>query len=90
MAYPKNVWSQIKNLTKEELVSAMLRDGWEKDPASKDATIAYIKRGTSSNQRVVIHYHPGAGCGPGLLKGLIEDIGWTVDDLKRLKLISKK
>lgn len=26
--------------------------------------------------RVVIHYHRGQTCGPNLLRGLIDDIGW--------------
>lgn len=90
MPYPKNVWNQLKNLTKQDLIDALLRDGWIKDPASKGATIGYIKHGNPANKRVVIHYHPGMTCGPGLIKGLIEDIGWEIADLKRLKLISKK
>jgi len=36
---------------------------------------------------VVIHYHPRKTYGPGLLKGLLADIGWDEKDLKRLKLI---
>lgn len=90
MPYPKNVWSQLKNLTKQDVIDALLRDGWKKDSASRGGTIGYIKRGNSGNKRVVIHYHPGMTCGPGLIKALIADIGWTIEDLKRLKLISKK
>jgi predicted RNA binding protein YcfA (HicA-like mRNA interferase family) len=90
MAYAKNVWNQIKNLTKDDIIAALLRDGWVKDPDSRDATIAYIKYTKPKNQRVVIHYHPGTVCGPGLLKHLLNDIGWEVKDLKRLNLISKK
>jgi hypothetical protein len=34
-----------------------------------------------------VHYHPKETYGPKLLKGLLEEIGWTEDELKRLKLI---
>jgi predicted RNA binding protein YcfA (HicA-like mRNA interferase family) len=84
MALPKHVWSQIKNLTKDDVIKALLRDGWNKDPASRNATIAFIKPGSA---RIVIHYHPHQSCGPGLLKALLQDIGWTEEDLRRLKLI---
>ena len=86
MAFSKNVWDQLKNLTADELISALLRDGYVKDPASRDATISYIKR-QSEAKRIVIHYHPRKTYRPGLLKGLLADIGWNVDDLRRLKLI---
>jgi hypothetical protein len=93
MAFQKNVWSQIKNLTKDTIVDALIRDGWIKDPASKDATITYIKRletpdkSGSTHKRIVIHYHAGQVCGPRLIRAIIEDTGWTTEDLKRLKLV---
>ena len=39
---------------------------------------------------VTIHYHPGKTYGAKLLKGLLEDIGCSTADMKRLKLIKKK
>lgn len=86
MAFPSHVWSQIKNLTADELIRALLRDGWAKDPSSKGATIGYIKEG-SPRKRVVIHYHPRKTYGPKLLKALLKDIAWTENDMRRLKLI---
>ena len=86
MGLPEHVWKQVKNLTKDDIIGALTRDGWKKDPASRDATISYIKHGTS-NQRVVIHYHLHQTCGPALIRGLLKDIGWTEADLKRLRLI---
>ena len=86
MAFSPNVWNQLKNLTADDLIKALEKDGWAKDPASKGATIGYIKGG-SPYERVVIHYHPKKTYGPGLLKALIQHIGWTDDDLKRLKII---
>ncbi|HLI63598.1 MAG TPA: type II toxin-antitoxin system HicA family toxin [Terriglobales bacterium] len=86
MAFSKNVWDQLKNLTADELIAALERDGYGKDPASKGATISYIKK-TGETKRIVIHYHPRKTYGPKLLKGLLSDLEWGVDDLKRLKLI---
>ena len=75
MAFSKNVWNQLKAITADELISALKRDGYTKDPASKDATISYIKKG-SKTERVVIHYHPRKSYGPKLLTGLLADLGW--------------
>ena len=86
MAFPPHVWNQLKNLTADDLITALEQDGWRRDPASKGATLGYIKSG-SPNRRVVIHYHPRKTCGPGLLKALLQDIGWTEDDFRRLKII---
>jgi len=89
MVFNPNVWNQLKNLTADAIIAALLKDGWAKDPASRDATIAYIKKSPTENKRVVIHYHPQKTYGPSLLKGLLTDIGWTEEDLKRLKLVKK-
>jgi predicted RNA binding protein YcfA (HicA-like mRNA interferase family) len=86
MAFSGNVWNQLKNLSADDLIRALEQDGWRRDPASKGATLGYIKGG-SPNKRVVIHYHPRKTYGAGLLKALLDDIGWTEDDLKRLKVI---
>ena len=31
MNYSKNVWNQIKNITVEQLIGALKKDGWEKE-----------------------------------------------------------
>lgn len=37
---------------------------------------------------VIIHYHKSSDTfGPNLLKKLLDDTGWQIADLKRLKLI---
>lgn len=89
MNYPQNVWDQLKNTTVEKLMKALEKDDWEEDnPAS--ARIPYRKvMDNGEVRRVVIHYHPKKTYGPKLLKGLLKDIGWSVEDLKRLKLIAK-
>ena len=83
MALPKSIWNQLKNLTAGDLIKALKADGWEED-VKIGAKRAFRK---GSGRRVVIHYHPGKTYGARLLKALIEEIGWTLDDLKSLKLI---
>lgn len=38
--------------------------------------------------RVSIHYHPKKTYGAKMLQALLADIGWSEEDMKRLKLIS--
>lgn len=87
MAYSADVWRQLKNITADELIRALERDGWVKDVGGKTSgTRAYIKDG-SPRKRVVIHFHSGKTYGDKFLKGLLGSIGWSEDDLRRLKLI---
>jgi predicted RNA binding protein YcfA (HicA-like mRNA interferase family) len=86
MAFSKQVWDQLRATTADELIAALKKDGYAQDPASADATIAYIKIG-AANKRIVIHYHPRKTYRPKLLKALLDAIGWTEDDMRRLKLI---
>lgn len=82
MSYPQQVWLQLKNLTADDLVGALEKDGWGRD-VTNGAILVYIKDG----KRVGIHYHPKKTYGAKLLQNLIADIGWSEADLKRLKLI---
>ncbi len=87
MAYAANVWNQIKNLSKGELISALERDGWTLD-ASKGGIRLYINTRSDPHRRVAIHYHKASETfrNPRLLKDVLQSIGWSVEDLKRLKL----
>lgn len=51
--------------------------------------MGFIKYG-APNQRITIHYHPKKTYGQHLLKSLLEDIGWSEADMKRLKLSSDR
>lgn len=84
MAFSASVWSQLKNITADDLISALKKSGWELEPDCKGAIQVYRN---SSGDRVSVHYHPKKTYGPKLLKGLICDIGWTEPELKKLKLI---
>ena len=84
MAFSGSVWSQLKNLTADDLISALKKSEWELEPGCKGAIQVYRN---ANADRVSVHYHPKKTYGPKLLKALIEDIGWTEADLKKLKLI---
>lgn len=82
MALPAHVWDQLKNVTAGELIKALVRDDWKEDTKGGSQHI-YWKNG----KRVSIHFHSGKTYGAKMLQGLLSDIGWTTEDLKRLKLV---
>lgn len=83
MKLPKNVWDQLKNKSADDLISALGKDGWVLDEV-KGAQRVYLH---PDKRRVSIHYHPGKTYGKSLLKALLTDIGWSEDDMRRLKLV---
>ena len=95
MAFDNSVWNQLKSVTCDDLIRALLKDGWT-DEEKRGATRGFFKEVTNGSpattirRRVVIHYHPKKTYGKSLLTRLIEeDIGWTPKDLVRLKLIKR-
>jgi predicted RNA binding protein YcfA (HicA-like mRNA interferase family) len=83
VAFSKQVWDQLKAKTCEDLIRALQKDGWAHEE-TKGAVQVYRH---DDSRRVTIHYHPKSSYGPKLLAGLIEDIGWSESDMRRLKLI---
>lgn len=83
MKFPKPVWDQLKNLSVDELIAALLKDGWDPDTTAGSQRIYKHPDG----RRASVHYHAGKTFGPNLLKSLFHDIGWSIKDLRRLKLI---
>jgi predicted RNA binding protein YcfA (HicA-like mRNA interferase family) len=79
------IWAQLKNITADELINALLNDGAVLDDSHGSARVYKLKSGL----KIAIHYHPRKTFGPQLLSDLLETIGWTEQDLKRLKLIKK-
>lgn len=81
----KETWDQLKNVTADELKRAI-----DKDPdwyADETGNSAIIYRNDVNHRMVSIHVNPHKTFGHRQLKQLLEDIGWTEADLKRLKLI---
>ncbi|MFH1945202.1 MAG: type II toxin-antitoxin system HicA family toxin [Acidobacteriota bacterium] len=83
MKYPRNIWNQLKGKSADELIRALKKDGWQLD-ISVGAEQVFRH---PSGRRVSIHYHPHKTFGPNLLKALLEDIGWDVEKMKKLKLV---
>jgi predicted RNA binding protein YcfA (HicA-like mRNA interferase family) len=80
--YPGNIWNQIKNITADEFITALKKDGFVLD-VGRGAKRVYRH---SDGRRVAIDYHPQKTFGPNLLKSLLDDTGWNMSDLRRLKL----
>jgi len=84
MKYSQNTWNQLKNLTKDKLISALLNDGFELDENLKTERVYRHHDG----RKVIIHYHKGSETfGRNLLRGILLDIGWSESYMRRLKLI---
>ena len=81
--YPKNTWDQLKGLSLTRLKKALRDDGWSVEVNGPRE----IWRHEGCEHPVILHYHPRKEFGPKLLKYLLDSIGWTEDDLKRLKLV---
>jgi len=83
MKYPRQVWDQLKNITADRLIKALEKSGWIRDEGTGNI---YVYR-HPNGKRITIHYHPKKTYGPGLLKALLNDIGWSESEMKKLKLI---
>jgi len=84
MSYTSNEWGQIRGLTSRKIIKALLKDGFALDEEVRTERIYRHPDG----RKISIHYHTGNETyGPGLLGALIKDAGWTIKDLRRLKLV---
>jgi len=82
MTYPP----AIKNITAGQLIRALERDGFEL-ARSSGARFIFLH---PDGRRVAVHYHhSGQTFPPGTLRAMLQDAGWSTEDLKRLKLIPK-
>lgn len=82
MGWPTHIWSQLKSISADDLIAALERDDWSCD-MDGGAMRIYLK----DRRRVSVHYHPRKTFGPKLLQSLLNDIGWSEADMKRLKLV---
>ena len=88
MDYNQNEKDQLRKVIVEKLQGALEKDGWVADK-TKSAKIPYVLKGENEEtlNRVVIHVHPKKTFGLKLLEGLINQIGWSIEDMQRLKLL---
>ena len=84
-SFSKNVWNQLKGLTIQDLQKVLEKDGWTH--GWRGALQRWQKGEGAHMRQVTLHVHPKKTMGPGLVKKLLEDIGWDEADMRRLKLI---
>lgn len=84
MAFPPNIWNQLKDKTPQDLIKVLINDGWELDE-SRGAVQVY--RNPRNGKRITIHLHPHKSYGRDTLCDLLKDIGWSIKDMRRIKLI---
>lgn len=85
----RHVWAQLKSKTSSELKKTLEKDGnWE---LIKTDGGRHFYEHQSRGNIVEIHVHPSnkKGYGENMLKGILENIGWSEDDMIRLKLIKR-
>ncbi len=77
-------YSKLRSLTAKKLISALLQEGFKLDrERGSHRQYIHAKRG-----RVTVSFHhPSDTFPPNTLKTMIEDAGWTENDLKRLDLL---
>lgn len=78
-------YSQLRSLTARELISALIRDGFELDRQA-GAHQHYLH---ADGRRVTVSFHrPGETFETKTLKTMIEiQARWTEEDLRRLKVL---
>jgi len=83
-SFSDNAWKQLKNKTADDIISALLKDGFQPDEQLRTERIYRHPDG----RKISIHYHKGNQTyGAGLLKALLEDAGWSEGQMRKLKLI---
>lgn len=84
MSYPKHIWDQLKNLTADDFVRALDREknGFLRDIQQGYSSGARIVWRHPDGRRVAIDYHPGKTYGRKQLIRLLNDIGWSEDELR--------
>lgn len=77
-------YSKLRSLTARKLVNTLIKDGFhlDRESGSHHQFFHPIK-----GRVTVAFHHPGDTFPLKALKGIIQDAGWTEDDLKRLKLL---
>lgn len=74
----------LRNITTREMVNALKRDGFRQTQKKGGHLIFRHLDG----RRVAVSYHrSGDTFAPKTLKNMLDQARWTLDDLKRLKLI---
>ena len=80
---------KLKNVTTQSFIRALEKDGFVlKRKSGKGSHRLYQHPETGVKVRVPYH-HAGEALRPGILHDLIKDVGWTGEDLIRLRLVRR-
>lgn len=86
---PRHVWQQLKGITSKELLKVLEKDrNWTL--VRTRGSIHYFQnpKKPPKSQEAAIHVHPKeGGYSPKMLRGLLGTIGWTEEEMRKLKLI---
>jgi len=77
-------YSKLRSLTARRLISALTQDGFELE-REKGSHRQYIH--PQKGRVTVSFHHPGDTFPPKTLKSVVQDAGWTDEDLERLGLL---
>lgn len=88
-SWEKQEWDQIKNLTKDAIVSLLKKDvRWEFRGGSGGRLVFHNPKLPSPYENLAIHYHAGEGFrNKGLLKGILNQWCCTREDLIKWKIL---
>jgi predicted RNA binding protein YcfA (HicA-like mRNA interferase family) len=84
--FPEHIWNELKGTLLVDLVRALEKDGFRED-THEGAERIYIKKGPVTLRVSIPWSNPEQVCGSRLLKAILEDTEWSLDDLRRLKLL---
>jgi len=82
-------WEQVKNLNQKDIISLLDKDERWEYVATKGSRYIYRNSGLPRpDDRVEIHYHGRKGyVNKSLLSDLLDHICWTLDDLRKWKVV---
>jgi hypothetical protein len=88
-SWEKNEWAQLKNLTKNNIISLLKKDiRWEFKEANGGRYIYKNPKLPQPHDYLAIHYHPTEGFrDKGLLREILNQWCCTREDLKKWKVI---
>jgi predicted RNA binding protein YcfA (HicA-like mRNA interferase family) len=77
-------YSKLRSLTARSLISALIRDGFALDH-ERGSHRQYVH--PEKGRVTVSLHHPSDTFPPKTLRAIVEDAGWTEEDLNRLGLL---
>ncbi len=86
--FSKDVFDRLKNISKQEFIKALEKDGFTRDMESRQGAILVYWH--SDGRRVTVHWHPKTGFSREQLKKMLTAVNWsTRDDFVRVGIIRK-